>query len=446
MIKDLKWMLFGGIKWRFRGFLIGLTVGFLLGSMGFSGIRDALADESMFEFVPDDSQTMDGYCNRDYVVQGIQVDDTGYLTSIDVYAQATYNQSITVSADLYYEEAGWIGALVETWTGVSAYNTGVVGIDTDWDPLATYTLDWDLSTPFPVDAGERFYLVLTTEACDNPSILHWATTAYDYVGNWGFCTALTDSSYCNEFPDSEVLSFTLNYSPDPLNSDPTLFIDQGPYYKSDWSAEPSGYYSLGYNCTEAGTIELYSEALGDSAYYEYGECDPADSWGGVGTMLLELDTGTQTDYGIRFYDEYAILTTQYDILIQHDDIWSTYVSEGGDAEDENIVASAFGYIWEALTDVPVVGDALALNSLIWSDFIGNLGSSDVAVLDIDSDFLGENYDVTLDFYDVIDDLQAEIDDNPNYESFRILMTTLFWALMIFGVVRSFTHKSDEDGV
>lgn len=461
MIRDLKWMIFGGIKWRFRGFLIGVAVGVVLSSFGGDFLRSLVPEAKAAEFADQSYMEGGGETGSDWTRQDLPV--VAYST--DMYARYVL---MTAQNDGYLSSATFRMAREQAGCDTEQFAVGAfafIGYDEigeqlgasswiDCSDLNIFSTEGNADENFEIGAlseqalyfeeGEQYWLGLNFEQgtiSTGPNLN--VELSNDFGSVWHVWCADDDCSGDFEIDNSSYPIQVVSYfDTDPTYQEALWTIELGPYFKSEWSAPPSGYYQLDYSCADDGDIYIMSSTFSDTAFYD-SSFDCVD--GEEGQIVLELGTDESTEWDLALYKS-GTRYTQYSIEIFHDDIWTTYTTAGGSVDDENVISSAFSYIWGALIDVPVVGDALALNNLIWRDFIANLGNSDVAVIDIDSDFLGENYDVTIDFYDIVDDVQAELDDNANYESFRILMTTLFWALVIFGFVRSFTHKSEEDGV
>lgn len=446
MIRDLKYMIFGGIKYRLRGFLIGFTAGVILMAAAPSFISDLIPSANAaatvdISFVPPDSPYTP---SKDYLVQAIEVEASGSLTSVSIEAYRNSTLGTTPKIENFY-----------IYRGVGDLNTDSVLVYTDTTDVpisgvaAVYqTYTWTLSTSLDIWAGERYFLVWHDSNSFNGTI----TTAsfgyqdYDYSGNYATCDTLWTG--CIDFSTDRVLSIEtyLELDNPDFNEEVEFYIENGPYLKSEWSAEPSGYYLLDYSCTEAGILSVKSLDLLDTVYNYRLHCDPTDEDEGKGVLQLGLDTDETTDWSLKYITDLDTpdVNIQYDIIILHEDIWTTYVGLGGDADDGGIVAQAIGTVWDYLKSIPIYGDVIVISDMVVFDFFFHLNSADyTGEFTIDGSFMGVTINETYN----IEALAATVGDSANavngFEAYKGLITSMLLFSVAWSLWHNFSRKHGD---
>lgn len=122
---------------------------------------------------------------------------------------------------------------------------------------------------------------------------------------------------------------------------------------------------------------------------------------------------------------------------------------GVSSGDKGLIVGLFGSIYGALSSIPVLGDLIYLDCVIFNDFYSNL--DDQAVADLDYHITAFNYDSDVSVPLV--SLSSSMNDwltGSGYSGIKTTVTTFVWLVVLFGLFFAFVfpeirhnEKADE---
>lgn len=384
MFKNISYLLFGGIKWRLKGFFIGVAVGMALGSF----IPDKLAEWLPSAYADATEWNLDGVDNLSTANNGTQ-DNIPGSTGVDtilwhlkvpdslsedkiqlqniayrmtrepdsppsgtpsyswyVYAPVNTEDSL-FTTNVGSTPAGMNATLPENYVGPLLGGTpdqlrSDLPLTTDYPDIA----DWNGGSDFPpittadllevnpgdlvFSPGDNFVLVLA---------VHWAYSSTSQIRAFESYNALNPSPYgvvrsscSNETINSSCSNFlgatqfspmiTINYEE---YVEPQYWsIGYGPYISSSEIT-----YNLPYYCYQAGAIWGYDPDV-DGDYIDLGIDCTADEAG-----FLNLDLSSDVTPWLLIFEPAASPGTfwnDYSIVIYHDEYGPT-IPEGYEEAD-----------------------------------------------------------------------------------------------------------------
>lgn len=488
-MNNLTWMLFGGWRYRLRGFLIGLVVGLFLGVV-FSGQIANLIPKAFADVVMDQDVTGDlssyvsspGFYNPRYafyLLQGVEVGTDGLLESVKLYLRKGGG---TTSASMYSID-------IYSYNVETEMPDEFLGSSGNFNWYSTLTTDYQLKEfniePLENEAqlyfedGEKYVIVLNFSDCDencvsNNRVIQWGLIMEDYVGNAFLCedSAFTDCSGAFE-SGVKALQFQSYVENEWEGLEPPA-LAYGPHIALVDS------FNLGYDCNDDGAIWAANLSAVDPSFYDTGEvCDGQNS----GVLELEgLETGiNEWEFKLRvgdywsdavealvYYDMDALPTAEpgdygaYEgesclsmVFYQGEDPleeidWSACVLSAFTSDEcleggKRVVLSGFSRIGQAFADIPVIGDYLELNCVFKEGLIDNFEPDESFEVTAGLDILGETKNFDVDVKGVKDALSEALDENIGYDNFRSLMTVFLWFGVLYVIwLEFFSHRGHGD--
>jgi len=486
MLKNIKWLLFGGIAYRLRGFMIGLVAGFALASFApsaVSHIKEYLswvvptahaAPYYDYNAVGTDSDLNSGSIpfvqipnsnDNLYMGQRVQAFSSGDLTHIQ--ARLQYDAGIDTANQyrfhIYSDSSNALGSSL----GLSAYydvddlpdydvaNTNDCTPANMYCPISTYSLYPDSLGSLTFSSGE-FYWVLVEFLNPwgaGPAQINWASNiSVTPTLRRVLCDSLSPLVGCSYATNGNRFALT------------TIFDDGSPYdilglfgvgYGPHISLDPDT-YDLSYYCNHAGDIWGYDASVGGS----YSDLGVSCISGDTGFLTLDL-SGSLSEWsfqlmfdGIPIADSAATIYYNpnnapilppdggeavdvgfcLDFLISDEEAIEPElnvdeeISEGFLAWGKGVALAAFSSIYGTLAHIPVIGDYMTVNCMMYDSFISNLDPDSELVFSLNFDgFMGmdETDEIEVDLTGVADDFVVSGQDNPRYDGFRLTMTLLF---------------------
>ncbi len=446
MIRDLKYMIFGGIKWRFRSFLIGFFLGVAATGLFPSFVQNVSAavieDVSTYE-QSDWANSNPTTAAYPYKVQGVVPTTSGHLDSIDFrFAKNPGAGGGLFSIQIYdylndYQPGNLLGSSTNYTFSSNDLHTSCGSSPYCMVNIPIEAVD---GSKLQITEAQAFFIVLEAEdSAASPNNVKWLTqTTSSYEGNIASCTDDTFTT-CTTPSTSTEVQFILNIDDDYLEV-PTFSIESGPYFASTWG---SGYYDIEYECYEDGDIYGQSDVLLDVSYNSLGvSCVEGDT----GTLRLYLDTGNYTDWSLTLYQS-GFPTTIYNIDILHDDIWLDGVGADGSpnipalTDDESSLLSGIYSLFEFIEAVPIYGDVYQIGDLMLNEFYLKLDSDDYdGVFTLNGSFMGVPINQSYN----IEAMAASIGDPVNlvtgFSDYKILVTSMLLLLVIISLWHKYTEK------
>jgi len=508
MLKNLKWLVFGSIGYRLKGFLIGVAVGFGLATLAPSAADSLKGYLSWLipsaHAVPyydwdssailDDTNSMQltSALTNHYAGGRLTAFSDGVLSSLQIRAgrfdndagvgpftlqiyEAQPEGSDWEPGDLIGESASYdFYALPDytnnAWVQANCVTENLTTINANC-PLINFPVTPESPGSLDFLTGDHFYYFFSHPTSDSDTGIRFPRISDQYTDVYSFgsyfhahmenCTL--PSGTCSSFSSGNTTGHLIRSIFDNGNPyNPGVFsIANGPHVSFD-----STIYSLGYFCGSSGDIWGYDPATssdysfidsctaGESGYFNValsgdvtewlfqlridflpiGESsatiihDPNSVWfTGEPDGLGSLDPSLTLCNPI-LYSEYITPVSEYD---EDEVITQEFINWG-----QGVVYSAYSYIVSQLTRLPVIGDAVIVNCLIYQGFISNLTTDPVMTLTANFDgFLDfdDTMEITLDYSAAIEGLQAGVEENPRYEDFRVTMTMLVIFIIMWKV-------------
>lgn len=124
-----------------------------------------------------------------------------------------------------------------------------------------------------------------------------------------------------------------------------------------------------------------------------------------------------------------------------------YVPQGSSG-DTGTVETIIGNIYQYSANIPVLGDLLFLDCVIYKDFYENLETMATTDLDYHVTAFNIDSDESLPLELVKSSLETWVSGITGYEAFRTTITTVIWCIILFGLFLVFIfpeiHHSEKD--
>jgi len=468
MFKNITYLIFGGIKWRLKGFLIGFGVGLMV-SPFLPSISDLVPKTLAIAY---EDQVNDGTPAGQFIIgnnyglgttrtflQGVEAGQTGYLDMVDIYVDRGTGSCgvLTFTVDIYEQVAtNTPGAIVGTSGSLNLCDLPTSGNE-DWVTIDINGVGYD---PYFI-TGDRFFIVINFPSANGASgvdrEIQWSYTNYDYIGNAVLCTDSTFTS-CTIATDPASFLFRTYVDAD-LDAPLGISFALAPYISNNSST-----YNIAYECHQDGDIYGYDPSLGN-VYLDLSESCIA---GQVGTVTVPLSS-EETDFWLALRDSNAQYVTPYmitvlyfpDAIVEEPDyvpvdagICTPFLvgdeASGTYDEDIGILVSSVFYIFGRIASTPVLGDYLTLNCLVYTYFIDTLGDADFPEIQLDLDgYLGLSLPaLNMDLQSAYDQLYTEAHAIDGYSTFKNIATTLLLFVILIGLWRIIdpAHHHGKDDI
>jgi len=504
LFKNAKWLIFGGIGYRLRGFLIGVAVGFGLSTLMPSAVdhikgylswivpqaHAALIED--FNHIDDlsvgamDYFQVPQFANSDYGGQQFPVFTDGRLEFIELRLSN-------------YDPCAGCTYSVEIWSDNGSNAPGVLlgqSVDYDYSTLPLRSFDPvpdiddypgiviplypETSTSLDVLNGGLYWFFIEFVDGDGPSDQRIVTYTESGTGTGlrrRTCLTLPAGS-CTNTSNLGNLKVSTYVETDPQPFTGIFNVSYGPHV----SLDPDE-YTLTYYCGHAGSIYVQDLAVSPAFVFSGEICGAGDSGpitvdlsGDITNLTFELRFGGVTvadSAATIFYNPNSgpvlppdgseevdigfclpFLTSDEEVIEPELNV-DEEISEGFLAWAKGVALGAFTAIYGGLSSVPVIGDYMVINCIMYDHFISNLDPSAPGfsyTVDFDTGFMGmdETDTFTLDMATAYDSLNAQVDasiDSDNYDTFRELMSVLLIFIVVwkvFSFVSFGSHHSDDD--
>jgi len=523
LFKNIKWMIFGSIGYRFRGFLIGVAVGFGIATFAPTA-KDYIKEYLSWVFPTayaapyydfnalDNVDAPSGYAaysipltNDTAFARGeqVQANSDGTLTHVQMRILRNPDDVSpitlpgTFSIEVYEATAGGhvVGALLGQsadydpnnlveFVNTAGSDCDTVSLDTDC-PSTTYSIFPEFGGALDFTSGDLYWIFVEYYDGDGDPVgggeaLSWVRSPNTSDGLYIKGCTLLPATGCTQ-SDSSGSGNDLKLA--------TIFDDGTPFeggifgvgYGPHISLDPDT-YELPYFCNHAGDIWGYDSGV-DSDYQDLGiSCLSGDN----GYLTLDL-SGSLSEWsfqlvfdGLPIADAAAtiyynpnnapvlppdgadevdlgfclpFLTSDEEVIEPELNV-DEEISSGFLAWAKGVALAAFSGIYGQIAGVPLIGDYMVINCVMYEHFVSNLDSAapDFSyTVDFDTGFMGmdETDTFTLDMGAAYTSLEGQISsslDSDNYDGFRYFMTVLF-IFLIFWKVFSFIfggHRSHDD--